>query len=41
MLGQVSKTPFTYINYFWIGAALMSVILTLLVWNAKQKGKQA
>lgn len=26
---------FTYINYFWIGAALMSVILTLLVWNAK------
>lgn len=26
---------FTYINYFWIGAALMSVILTLFVWNAK------
>lgn len=26
---------FTYINYFWIGAALLSVILTLLVWNAK------
>lgn len=28
---------FTYINYFWIGAALMSVLLTLLVWNAKPK----
>lgn len=27
---------FTYINYFWIGAALMSVVLTLLVWNAKR-----
>ncbi len=26
---------FTYINYFWIGAALLSVLLTLLVWNAK------
>lgn len=26
---------FTYINYFWIGAALMSVILTLFVWNAR------
>ena len=26
---------FTYINYFWIGAALLSVMLTLLVWNAK------
>ncbi len=30
---------FTYINYFWIGAALMSVLLTLLVWNAKPHGK--
>lgn len=26
---------FTYINYFWIGSAAMSVVLTLLVWNAK------
>ena len=29
---------FTYINYFWIGAAFLSVILTLLVWNAKPSG---
>ena len=29
---------FTYINYFWIGAALLSVILTLCVWNAKPDG---
>lgn len=29
---------FTYVNYFWIGAALLSVVLTLLVWNAKPKG---
>lgn len=26
---------FTYINWFWIGAAVISVLLTLLVWNAK------
>ena len=26
---------FTYINWFWIGAALLSVMLALLVWNAK------
>ncbi|MBT9882563.1 MFS transporter, partial [Bacteroides eggerthii] len=28
---------FTYINWFWIGAALMSVLLALLVWNARSK----
>ena len=27
---------FTYINYFWIGAAVMSVLLTLAVWKAKK-----
>lgn len=26
---------FTCINYFWIGSAALSVVLTLLVWNAK------
>lgn len=26
---------FTYINWFWIGAALLSALLALLVWNAK------
>lgn len=28
---------FTYINGFWIGAALVSTLLALLVWNAKSK----
>ena len=28
---------FTYINYFWIGAALMSVLITCIVWKAKPK----
>ncbi|MCM1451312.1 MAG: MFS transporter [Clostridium sp.] len=27
---------FTYVNIFWIGAAALSVLLTLLVWNAKR-----
>ncbi|WP_289713024.1 MFS transporter [uncultured Muribaculum sp.] len=27
---------FTYVNWFWIGSALLSVVLTLLVWNAKR-----
>ena len=26
---------FTYINWFWIGASLLSTLLALLVWNAK------
>lgn len=26
---------FTYINWFWIGAAVLSVLLALFVWNAK------
>ncbi len=28
---------FTYINWFWIGAALLSVIMALFVWNAQDK----
>lgn len=28
---------FTYINFFWIGAALLSVFCALLVWNVKTK----
>lgn len=27
---------FTYVNWFWIGSAMLSVLLTLLVWNAKR-----
>ena len=29
---------FTYINWFWIGAALISALLATLVWNVKPKG---
>ena len=30
---------FTYINWFWIGSAFLSVLLALLVWNSsKDKG---
>lgn len=28
---------FTYINWFWIGAALVSVLLALLVWKARSR----
>ncbi|MGV4461552.1 MFS transporter [Ornithobacterium rhinotracheale] len=28
---------FTYINWFWIGAAVISTILALFVWNAQSK----
>lgn len=30
---------FTYINWFWIGAAFISTLLALLVWNAKPSDK--
>lgn len=32
----VDLYDFTYVNMFWIGSALLSVVLTLLVWNAKR-----
>ena len=28
---------FTYAGDFWFGAAVLSTLLTLLVWNAKAK----
>lgn len=37
LVNGVEAYDFTYINYFWIGAALMSVLLTTLVWKAKPK----
>lgn len=37
VVNGVEIYDFTYVNYFWIGAALLSVVLTLLVWNAKPK----
>ena len=34
LVDGVEVYDFTYINWFWIGAALLSVLLALLVWNA-------
>ncbi|MDE5882241.1 MAG: MFS transporter [Muribaculaceae bacterium] len=36
VIDGVEVYDFTYVNWFWIGAAMLSVILTLLVWNAKR-----
>ena len=36
-VGNVSTYDFTIAKWFWLGAAIISVILALLVWNAKQK----
>ena len=35
IVSGVGIYDFTYINWFWIGAALMSVLLALLVWKAQ------
>ena len=32
----VEVYDFTYINWFWIGAAVFSVLLALLVWKTKR-----
>ena len=34
---RVEVYDFTYINWFWIGSAILSVFFALWVWNAKQK----
>lgn len=36
MVNGVEVYDFTYVNCFWIGSAIVSVLLTLLVWNAKR-----
>ena len=37
LVDGVEVYDFTYINWFWIGAALLSVLLALLVWNTRSK----
>ena len=37
LVDGVEVYDFTFINWFWIGAALLSVLLALLVWNARSK----
>ncbi|MCM1451844.1 MAG: MFS transporter [Clostridium sp.] len=36
VVNGIEAYDFTYVNWFWIGAAMLSVVLTLLVWNAKR-----
>lgn len=36
-IGNISTYDFTIAKYFWLGAAIISVVLALLVWNAKAK----
>lgn len=37
LVDGVEVYDFTYINWFWIGAALLSVVFALFVWNAKPR----
>ena len=37
LVDGVEVYDFTYINWFWIGSALLSVLFALFVWNAKSK----
>lgn len=37
LVDGVEVYDFTYINWFWIGAAVLSVLLALLVWNARNE----
>lgn len=41
LINGVEVYDFTYINYFWIGAAITSTLLALLVWNAKKDNKNS
>lgn len=36
VVGGVEVYDFTYVNWLWIGAAMLSVLLTVCVWNAKR-----
>ena len=40
LVNGVEVYDFTYINWFWIGAALLSVLFALLVWNAKPRTQE-
>lgn len=37
MVNGTEVYDFTYINWFWIGAAVLSVLLALCVWRTKEK----
>ena len=40
LVNGVEMYDFTAINWFWIGAALLSAICALLVWNVKPTGQR-
>jgi MFS transporter, OPA family, sugar phosphate sensor protein UhpC len=35
----VSSFDYTYVKVFWLSSAIISVVLTTLVWNAKEKNR--
>ena len=35
-VGDITHYDFTTVQYFWIGSAIVSMILATLVWNAKK-----
>ena len=37
MVDGVTTYDFSSVVWFWLGAAIASVVLTLLIWNAKAK----
>lgn len=41
IVAGIEVYDFIYINYFWIGSAVLSVLLTLLVWNSKHTEKDS
>lgn len=38
IVNQVATYDFSIARYFWFGAALLSAIIALLVWDAKKRG---
>lgn len=40
LVDGVETYDFSYINWFWIGSALLSVMFALLVWNAKSADEE-
>ena len=37
LVNGVDVYDFTYINWFWIGSAVLSVLFALFVWNTKNE----
>ena len=37
IVNGVANYDFSFVSWFWVGAAILSVICALAVWNAKHK----